>query len=103
MRFRDDTSNSASLRIDPETGSPSDFPQPLPPLLASVEHTPVSGSTNSTLRAASQSPTSAATTERTCSYQVSVRNVGAEERVDIRPARSAVGGLRRSQTRSRSR
>ena len=45
--------------------------------LWSSEQTPVSGSTSSTRRAASKSPASAATTDRTCSYPVSIRNVGA--------------------------
>ena len=43
----------------------------------STEHTPVSGRTSSTRRAASQSPAIAATTDRACSYPVSIRNVGA--------------------------
>ena len=43
----------------------------------SVEHTPVSGSTSSTARAPAKSPVSAQTTERTCSYPVSSRKVGA--------------------------
>ena len=38
-----------------------------PPAATGPEHTPVSGSSSSTRRAASQSPASAATTERACS------------------------------------
>ena len=40
-------------------------------------HTPVSGSSSSTRSAASMSPAIAATTERTCSKPVAIRNVGA--------------------------
>jgi hypothetical protein len=47
------------------------------PLEVSGEQTPVSGRTNWTLRADSQSPAIAAATERTCSYPVRSRNVGA--------------------------
>ena len=46
-------------------------------VIRSVEQTPVSGSTSSTRRAASQLPAMALTTERACSYPVSIRNVGA--------------------------
>src|SRR5438552_4053733 len=47
------------------------------PALGVAEHTPVAGSVSSTRRAPSISPVSAATTDRTCSYPVSMRNVGA--------------------------
>src|SRR5690348_10519700 len=43
----------------------------------SLLHTPVSGRSSWTSRAASQSPSRAATTERACSYPVASRNVGA--------------------------
>ncbi len=42
-----------------------------------IEQTPVSGSTSSTRRAATWSPAISATTERTCSYPVFIRKVGA--------------------------
>src|SRR4051812_33095574 len=42
-----------------------------------VVQTPVSGSTSWTSRADSQSPAMAAAIERTCSYPVSIRKVGA--------------------------
>ncbi len=60
------TSNSASLTNDAVVLSSLADPQ-LPPVPAPVEQTPVSGKTSSTFHADSQSPTSAATTERTCS------------------------------------
>jgi hypothetical protein len=44
---------------------------------ADVEHTPVAGSTSSTLVAAAMSPASQAVIERTCSYPVARRKVGA--------------------------
>jgi hypothetical protein len=43
----------------------------------SSEQTPVCGSTSATRRAASQSPAIALTTERACSYPVSIKKVGA--------------------------
>jgi hypothetical protein len=69
-------SSSASVTCAAAPSTSPEDPQPAsPPVL--VEHTPVSGRTSSTLRADSQSPTNAATTERTCSQPVSVRKVGA--------------------------
>ena len=47
------------------------------PAIGVDEHTPVGGKVSSTRRADSQSPARAATTERTCSYPVSMRKVGA--------------------------
>src|SRR5207253_7237023 len=48
-------------------------------LLDSIEQTPVSGSDSSTLCAPSKSPVNAAAIDRTCSYPVSIRNVGRSE------------------------
>jgi hypothetical protein len=42
-----------------------------------AEHTPVSGSSRCTSAAASRSPSRYAVIERTCSYPVAIRNVGA--------------------------
>lgn len=42
-----------------------------------VEQTPVSGRSSSTASAAARSPARAATMERTCSYPVAIRKVGA--------------------------
>src|SRR5262245_46122774 len=59
------------IRLVPLTGVASVGPQHddamPPPATTGPEQTPVSGSTNSTRRAASQSPANAATTERACS------------------------------------
>jgi hypothetical protein len=52
------------------TGTATLVPQQLPPISAaspSSEHTPVSGRTSATRRAASQSPAIALTTDRACS------------------------------------
>lgn len=48
-----------------------------PPTLSLVEQTPVAGSVRATCDAAVTSPSIQATTERTCSYPVVSRNVGA--------------------------
>lgn len=64
---------------EPATGAgsaASDDPQQEEPP-RSVEQTPVSGSTSSTLLAPASSPISMQTTDRTCSYPVSSRKVGA--------------------------
>ena len=64
----------------PRPGEPQlQQPPSLAPVAAGVpvEHTPVAGSTSSTLRAAAASPASHADTERTCSYPVASRKVGA--------------------------
>src|SRR6478752_1744797 len=64
-----------------QQASTSDNAGPPQQLLASATaerlQTPVSGSTSSTRSAASRSPAMSAAIERTCSYPVSIRKVGA--------------------------
>src|SRR5690606_738207 len=65
------------VHADEEHGGLRAHEQQLPPGVMSVLHTPVAGSTSSTRAAASTSPASQATIERTCSYPVASRKVGA--------------------------
>jgi hypothetical protein len=73
---------TASVRAGPQqgavaTGSGFGLQQDAAAAARSVEHTPVSGRTSSTRRAASTSPARCAAMDRTCSCPVAIRKVGA--------------------------